>query len=132
MRLDYVEPAQLTLLEWEWLFKSAAQGGCRPAVVIEEVNSLRWRCFRFPKGLLAVSAQDGVMTIEAVHASRFGFVVRQLRWVLVQLAQHYKCYKAQTFCFDERLAAAMLRVGGKVTAWQFTWDTGSKGAGNGH
>lgn len=132
MRLEYVEPAQLTLLEWEQLFASAAKGNCPAAVVTEEVNSLRWRVFRFPKGILAVSAADGVMTIEAVYASRFGFVVRQLRWVLVQLAQHYKCYKAQTFCFDERLAAAMLRVGGRVTAWQFTWDTSGKGAGNGH
>lgn len=122
MQLEYVPPAGLTPEQLSWLNISAVRGGWTVVDLAEAIGSGRWQVFSFPRGLLAISTSAGVMTIEATYGEAFGPLIRSLKRDLLRLASHYKCYKIETLCFDERVAQAMLRIKGRATAWQISWD----------
>lgn len=120
--LRYVPPLELTAEQMRKLSESWSKGGGASVEAAENVLSGRWKVFALKHGVIAVSRSGTTMTIEAVHAERFGWFVRQLRDVLVKLATEWGCNTVETYCFDERLASAMLHVDGKHVAWLVAWD----------
>ena len=120
--LEYVSPSTLTDQQLDLLTESWCVGGGTELEVAEHVVSGRWHVFAVKNGILAVSVRGQVMTVEALNVSNFGWFMRQFRDVMDRLASYYGCNTVETMCFDERLAAAMLRIKGKHAATLVRWD----------
>lgn len=118
-----------TLAHWQFvlLCESGERGGMGSVEVSEHLLSGRWKCFSVGKdrGLVAVSVR-GVgkqrkMIVEAFWARNFGWFMRAFRDVMDDLATAWDCHTVETMCFDSRLAAAMVKIEAKPTAWQMEW-----------
>lgn len=120
--LIYVPPHDLTVEQIDQLEESWKVGGGTRLELVKNILRGDWKVFAVKGGILAVSKAGDKLTVEALNVQNFGWFMRQFRDAMDRLATDWKCNTVETFCFDQRLAAAMLRIRGKHVATLVQWD----------
>jgi hypothetical protein len=121
LMLTYVDPATISPSQFEQLTAAAATGGWTELDVAYAVLGRGWTVFSFDGGIMAVSASDGVLTVEAWAANSFYKFMRRWQATMQRLAADMQCNTIQTTVVDARLARAMVRIGGEVESWNMRW-----------
>lgn len=132
--LVYLPPGMLTVADVLGLAESGSVGGWSVSDISRAIISGRWKVFRVPTGVIAVSV-GGVgkarkLTIEALNIDGFGWMMRGLRDAMDRLATDWGCHTVETICFDKRLAAAMVKIRAKPVGWLMEWQV--EGLSDGH
>lgn len=113
MKLLWRDPETLAADEFDLLCAGAAPGDWQPLDVARELLSGRWLPFALPDGMLAVEVVGERLCIRSLSVSNYIGKARWLAGVMQRLAADLHCNTIETTTFDQRMTAAMVRLGAR-------------------